>query len=106
MLGLAFWTSLAAPGRTKSFSISIGKLATSSPSGFANSVRSSEDGRAGWGHPAVHWIISNPTYVATIRWRDRIFDAYEPLVDELTFRCAQAILRERGEDISRRRGKA
>jgi hypothetical protein len=60
---------------------------------------------AGWGHPAVHWIIGNPTYVGRIRWRDRLFDGvHEPLVDELTFQRAQAILRERGEDISRRRG--
>ena len=60
---------------------------------------------AGWGHPAVHWIISNPTYVGKIRWRDRLFDGvHEPLIDELTFQHAQAILRERGEDISRRRG--
>jgi site-specific DNA recombinase len=62
---------------------------------------------AGWGHPAVHWIISNPTYTGRIRWRDRVFDGvHEPLVDELTFKRAQAILRERGEDISRRRGNA
>jgi site-specific DNA recombinase len=62
---------------------------------------------AGWGHPAVHWIIGNPTYAGRIRWRDRIFDGvHEPLVDELTFQRAQAILRERGEDISRRRGNA
>jgi site-specific DNA recombinase len=62
---------------------------------------------AGWGHPAVHRIIGNPTYTGRIRWRDRIFDGvHEPLVDELTFQQAQAILRERGEDISRRRGNA
>jgi site-specific DNA recombinase len=62
---------------------------------------------AGWGHPAVHWIVSNPTYVGKIRWRDRLFDGvHEPLVDELTFQRAQAILRERGEDLSRRRGNA
>jgi site-specific DNA recombinase len=62
---------------------------------------------AGWGHPAVHWIISNPTYTGRIRWRDKLFDGvHEPLVDELTFQRAQAILRERGEDISRRRGNA
>jgi len=61
----------------------------------------------GWGHPAVHWIIGNPTYVGKIRWRDRLFDGiHEPLVDELTFQRAQAILRERGDDISRRRGNA
>ena len=62
---------------------------------------------AGWGHPAVHWIINNPTYAGRIRWRDRLFDGvHEPLVDEFTFQRAQAILRERGEDISRRRGNA
>jgi site-specific DNA recombinase len=55
----------------------------------------------------VHWIISNPTYAGRIRWRDRVFDGlHEPLVDEVTFRRAQAILREGGEDISRRRGNA
>jgi site-specific DNA recombinase len=62
---------------------------------------------AGWGHPAVHWIISNPTYTGRIRWRDRLFDGvHEPLIDELTFQRGQAILRERGEDVSRRRGNA
>jgi site-specific DNA recombinase len=62
---------------------------------------------AGWGHPAVHWIISNPTYIGKIRWRDRLFDGiHEPLIDELTFQRAQAILRERGEDLCRRRGNA
>jgi site-specific DNA recombinase len=62
---------------------------------------------AGWGHPAVHWIIGNPTYTGRIRWRDRLFDGvHEPLIDEVTFQRAQAILRERGEDISRRRGNA
>jgi site-specific DNA recombinase len=54
---------------------------------------------AGWGHSAVHWIISNPTYTGRIRWLDRVFDGvHEPLVDELTFNRAQAILRERGEE--------
>jgi site-specific DNA recombinase len=58
---------------------------------------------AGWGHPAVHWIIGNPTYVGKIRWRDKVFDGvHEPLVDEFTFAKAQAILRERGEHTKRR----
>jgi len=62
---------------------------------------------AGWGHPAVHFVLTNPTYLGRIRWRDRLFDGiHEPLVDELSFARAQAILRERGEDISRRRGNA
>jgi site-specific DNA recombinase len=58
---------------------------------------------AGWGHPGVHWIINNPTYVGKIRWRDKIFDGiHEPLVDEVTFAKAQAILAERGEHAKRR----
>ena len=58
---------------------------------------------AGWGHPAVHWIINNPTYVGKIRSRDKVFDGvHEPLVDEFTFAKAQAILRERGEHAKRR----
>jgi site-specific DNA recombinase len=61
---------------------------------------------AGWGHPAVHWIINNPTYVGKIRWRDKIFDGvHEPLVDEFSFAKAQAIMRERG-DHAKRRGNA
>jgi site-specific DNA recombinase len=58
---------------------------------------------AGWGHPVVHWIINNPTYVGKIRWRDKIFEGiHEPLVDEFTFAKAQAILVERGEHAKRR----
>ena len=58
---------------------------------------------AGWGHPGVHWIINNPTYVGKIRWRDKVFDGvHEPLVDEFTFAKAQAIMRERGEHAKRR----
>ncbi len=60
---------------------------------------------AGWGHPAVHFVLSNPTYLGQIRWRDQLFDGiHQPLVDEGTFARAQAILRERGDDLSRRRG--
>ena len=59
---------------------------------------------AGWGHPAVHWIINNPTYTGKIRWRDKLFDGvHEPLVDEFTFAKAQSILTGRG-DHARRRG--
>jgi site-specific DNA recombinase len=51
----------------------------------------------------VHWIISNPTYVGKIRWRNKVFDGvHEPLVDEFTFAKAQAILRERSEHAKRR----
>jgi site-specific DNA recombinase len=60
---------------------------------------------AGWGHPAVHRVLTNPTYLGRIRWRDQDFASeHEPLIDQTTFDHAQAILAERGEDASRRRG--
>ncbi|HEV3318731.1 MAG TPA: recombinase family protein [Solirubrobacteraceae bacterium] len=60
---------------------------------------------AGWGHPAVHRVLTNPTYLGRIRWRDQDFASeHEPLIDQATFDHAQAILAERGEDASRRRG--
>jgi hypothetical protein len=45
MLGLTFWDFVGGTGTYESFSISIGKLETSSPNGFANSVSSSEGER-------------------------------------------------------------
>ena len=60
---------------------------------------------AGWGHPGIHFVLTNPTYTGKVRWRDQLFDGiHEPLIDQETFELAQAILAERGEDISRRRG--
>jgi len=60
---------------------------------------------AGWGHPAVHRVLTNPTYLGRIRWRDQDFlSTHEPLIDQSTFEQAQAILTERGNDASRRRG--
>ena len=60
---------------------------------------------AGWGHPAVHRVLTNPTYLGRIRWRDQDFQStHEPLIDQSVFEQAQAILTERGSDASRRRG--
>ncbi len=60
---------------------------------------------AGWGHPAVHRVLTNPTYLGRIRWRDQDFQStHEPLIDQSSFDHAQAILAERGSDASRRRG--
>ncbi len=60
---------------------------------------------AGWGHPAVHRVLTNRTYLGRIRWRDQNFQStFEPLIDQATFNHAQAILSERGTDASRRRG--
>jgi recombinase/recombinase-like zinc beta ribbon protein len=60
---------------------------------------------AGWGHPAVHRVLTNPTYLGRIRWRNQDFASeHEPLIDPDTFQQAQTILAERGSDASRRRG--
>jgi site-specific DNA recombinase len=60
---------------------------------------------AGWGHPAVLRILTNPTYLGRVRWRDQVFDAaHEPSIDPATFDGAQAILAKRGDDVPRRRG--
>jgi site-specific DNA recombinase len=60
---------------------------------------------AGWGHPAVHRVLTNPTYLGRIRWRDQDFEStHEPLIDQSVFEQTQAILAERGSDASRRRG--
>ena len=60
---------------------------------------------AGWGHPAVHRVLTNPTHLGRIRWRDQDFEStHEPLIDQDTFDRARVILAERGEDASRRRG--
>jgi site-specific DNA recombinase len=50
---------------------------------------------AGWGHPAVHRVLTNPTYLGRIRWRDQDFEStHEPLIDQTTFDHARAILAE------------
>jgi len=62
---------------------------------------------AGWGHPAIHFLLNNPTYTGKVRWRDQLFEGiHEPLIADDVFQLAQAILNERGSDISRRRGNA
>jgi site-specific DNA recombinase len=62
---------------------------------------------AGWGHPAVHRILTNPTYLGRVRWREQVFDStHEPLIDQDTFDQAQAILAERSSEASQRRGNA
>ena len=60
---------------------------------------------AGWSHRSVHWILTNPVYLGRIQWRGQHFAGlHAPLVAEEAYEAAQAILRERGEDASRRRG--
>ncbi|HTZ88369.1 MAG TPA: recombinase family protein, partial [Solirubrobacteraceae bacterium] len=96
---------IAAPVVGRIFSLYVGeRLGTIA---IANRLREEHAPApgAGWGHPAVHRALTNPTYLGRIRWRGQDFDStHEPLIERETFEQAQAILAERGIDISRRRG--
>ncbi|MDE3070865.1 MAG: recombinase family protein, partial [Acidobacteriota bacterium] len=59
----------------------------------------------GWQPAVVQWLLQNEAYLGRVNWRGESFPGlHEPLVDEQTFAAAQALLRERGEDLTRRRG--
>jgi site-specific DNA recombinase len=59
----------------------------------------------GWQPAVVQWLLQNEAYLGRVNWRGQSFPGlHEPLVDEPTFQAAQALLRERGEDLTRRRG--
>ncbi len=59
----------------------------------------------GWQPATVQWLLENEAYLGKVHWRGQSYPGlHEPLVDEQTFARAQALLRERGEDLSRRRG--
>jgi site-specific DNA recombinase len=61
----------------------------------------------GWQPAVVQWVLSNNAYRGRVHWRgESLPGLHEPLVDESTFQKAQALLKERGEDLSRRRGNA
>ena len=59
----------------------------------------------GWQPAVVQWLLENDAYLGLVHWRDESYPGlHEPLVDEETFAAAQALLRERGEDLTLRRG--
>ena len=59
----------------------------------------------GWQPAVVQWLLQNEAYLGRVNWRGQSFPGlHEPLIDEPTFQAAQALLRERGEDLTRRRG--
>jgi site-specific DNA recombinase len=59
----------------------------------------------GWQPAVVQWVLENEAYLGRVHWRGQSYPGlHEPLVDEQTFARAQALLKERGEDLSRRRG--
>ena len=59
----------------------------------------------GWQPAVVQWLLENEAYLGKVHWRDQSFPGlHDPLVDEHTFQQAQALLRERGQDLTLRRG--
>jgi site-specific DNA recombinase len=57
----------------------------------------------GWQPAVVLWILSNQAYVGRVHWREQTFPGiHEPLIDQDTFDHAQALLKERGEDLAMR----
>jgi site-specific DNA recombinase len=59
---------------------------------------------AGWQPAVVQLVLQNEAYLGCVLWRgESLPGLHEPLVDELTFRRAQRLLRERGEDMALRR---
>ena len=47
----------------------------------------------GWQPAVVLWILANEAYVGRVHWREQSFPGlHEPLTEEDTFECAQALL--------------
>src|SRR5579884_742277 len=59
----------------------------------------------GWQPAVVQLVLRNQAYLGRVNWRGQALPGlHQPLVDEVTFARAQHLLRERGEDLSLRRG--
>ena len=53
----------------------------------------------------MQWLLKNEAYLGRVHWRGQSYPGlHEPIVDDDTFEQAQLLLRERGEDLTRRRG--
>jgi site-specific DNA recombinase len=53
----------------------------------------------------VQWVLENEAYLGRVHWRGQSYPGlHEPLVDDDTFAAAQALLRQRGDDLTLRRG--
>ncbi len=61
----------------------------------------------GWQPNIVLWVLSNQAYVGRVHWHEQTFPGiHEPLIDTDTFDRAQALLKERGEDMTHRAARA
>ena len=59
----------------------------------------------GWQPAVVQWVLENEAYLGRVHWRGQSYPGlHEPLVDEQTFAAAQALLKQRGDDLTLRRG--
>jgi site-specific DNA recombinase len=59
----------------------------------------------GWQPTIVQLVLENEAYLGKVIWRGNSYPGlHQPLIDELTFARAQKLLRERGDDLSLRRG--
>jgi site-specific DNA recombinase len=57
----------------------------------------------GWQPAVVLWVLNNQAYVGRVHWRGQTFPGiHEPLIDPDIFERAQALLKERGEDLAMR----
>ena len=59
----------------------------------------------GWQPAVIQWLLENEAYLGRVHWRGQSYPGlHDPLVDVQTFQAAQALLRERGQDLTLRRG--
>ena len=59
----------------------------------------------GWQPAVVQWVLENEAYLGKVHWRGESYPGlHEPLVDQDSFDRAQALLTQRGHDLSLRRG--
>ena len=81
-----------------------GKLGTTAIARALESEGAPAPRRQGWSPNALLLILANPAYRGLVRWNGETHPGlHEPLVDEETFRKAQAVRRRRGDDASLRR---
>ena len=59
----------------------------------------------GWQPAVIQWLLENEAYLGRVHWRGQSYPGlHDPLIDEPTFQAAQVLLRERGQDLTLRRG--
>lgn len=81
----------------------IGKEGASSISKQLNEAGHRTRGGRKWGRRMVLHMLRNPVYVGKIRWREVVYEGqHDPVVSELLFEKAGAVLQERHDDLKGR----